>query len=373
MINEKRLIGLAQKLIKTESETGNEYNAAMIIKREMEDMGLAVKTYEFAKKRPNVIGVLKSKEKKKTLLITTHIDVVPAGRGWKYSPYSAKICNGKIYGRGSTDCKGNIAACLEAVRSLIEEKIKLEGDLIVACAVDEEKGSKFGLKPLIERKIIMSSNALVLDASNFDIIVAQKGLIHLKVRIFGKKAHGAYPQKGINAIEIASDIICDIKKHRFKYKKHPLLNKPTINIGTIKGGDKVNIVADYCEFEIDLRYLPKTNSEHLLKEIRKIIEKRTKKYKIEIEDMQRPYEIDKDNIMVKVLLNSAKKLGLKQEIRGSSGATPITFFQDKSAIATGFGSKNKAHTTNEYVKIKDLINGAKLIEEFVKEYMRYSK
>ena len=85
--------------------------------------------------------------------------------------------------------------------------------------------------------------AIILDADDFNIIIAQKGLIHFQVKIFGKKAHGAYPDKGINAIEIASKIIQALDAYRFSYKRHPLLKKPTINIGTIAGGDKVNIVA----------------------------------------------------------------------------------------------------------------------------------
>jgi len=373
MINERRLTRLAQNLIRLPSENppGNEFESAMLVKREMEDIGLDVRVYEFAKRRPNVVGILRGAGKK-SLLLTPHIDVVPAGKGWRHEPFGAEIKNGRIYGRGSSDCKGNVAACLEAVRSLKEDKAKLSGDVVIAVTVDEEAGSKCGLIPLL-KKLPRCDAALVVDAANFDIVIAQKGLIHFKVRVFGKKAHGAYCWMGVNAIEAASKIISDMKKHAFACKRNRLIEKGvTINIGTIKGGDKVNIVADNCEFEADLRYPPGMNQKLILNEIKKIVERRAKKYKIEIEDAQRPYEISKGHELVKTLAMCARKLNIRPSIKGSCGATVMTFFRDKNipAVTTGFGAYNQAHATDEYVKINDLVKGAKLLEEFAKEYLR---
>jgi acetylornithine deacetylase/succinyl-diaminopimelate desuccinylase family protein len=295
---------------------------------------------------------------------------VPAGSGWKYNPYQAKIKDGKIYGRGATDCKGNLACGLEAIRSIVEDAVQLDYDIIFAATVDEETSSKYGLIPLLRRKILKPTFTLILDASSFDIIIAQKGLIHFKVKIFGRRAHGAYPHLGINAIEIAAKIITKLKSLSFKYKRHPLLRPPTINIGTIIGGDKVNIVADFCEFSVDLRFLPGMKPNDILRQIKKIISKYTRKFKLEIESIQSPYEIKRANPLVKILSTATKKIKRKAKLKGSEGATVITFFQDLNipAIATGFGARATSHATDEYAKIDDLYNGAEVLAEFLKDF-----
>jgi succinyl-diaminopimelate desuccinylase len=374
MVNKARLIKLTQQLIRLESQNppGNEYKIASFVSRYLKRLGLKVKTYEFAQKRPNVVGILKGKTSGKPLLFNPHLDTVPAGRGWKFPAFAGKIYKNRIYGRGATDCKGNLAVGMEAINSLIEEKIKLNRDIIFAATVDEETGNKFGLIPLLRKKILNPAAAIILDADNFDIVIAQKGLIHFKIIIFGKKAHGAYPQRGVNAIEIAAKVIRRLKEYKFSYKKHKLLKPPTINIGQIEGGDKVNMVADWCELKVDLRFLPGMNPQQLLKIIRKIVSKDTKKFKIEIEALQYPSELDRGNYLVNCLIKTNKRLSNKAKIKGSEGATVMSFFNEKKipALATGFGSRGCGHASDEYVKINDLYKGAKAIEEFIKEFCR---
>ena len=214
--------------------------------------------------------------------------------------------------------------------------------------------------------------ALILDSDEFDTIIAQKGLIHCRVKLFGKKAHGAYNWRGINAIEASARIISDLKKHKFFYKKHPLLRPPTLNIGTIKGGDKTNIVADHCEFSVDARYLPGMNPKDILADFRRIIQKEIGKFKIEIDDIQYPYEIDPAHALVKCYASSARQLKVTAQLKGSEGATVISFFKKKGipAIATGFGAHETAHITDEFAKIETLYKGVMVLERFVKDYDR---
>jgi len=375
MVNKARLVKLTQQLIKLESENppGNEYKISAFVTRYLKRLGLKVKTYEFAKKRPNVVGTLKVRSSGNSLLFSPHLDTVPAGRGWKFPPFSGKIYQNRIYGRGATDCKGNLAVGMEAINSLVENRIKLNCDIIFAATADEETGNKFGLIPLLKRKILTPSAAVILDADNSDIIVAQKGLIHFKILIFGKKAHGAYPERGINAIEIAAKVISKLKKYKFSYKKHNLLKPPTINIGQIQGGDKVNMVADYCEIKVDLRFLPSMNPRRLMKTIKKIVASEANKFKIKIDAVQNPSEIDRNIYLANCLLKANKKLSNKAKIKGSEGATVMSFFNEKGipALATGFGSRGCGHASDEYVKIDDLYKGAKVIEEFIKDFNDY--
>lgn len=372
MVNKKRLINLTRQLIRINSENpgGNEAKIALFIKDYLNALGVKVKTYEFEKNRSNIIGILKGKNESHSLLITPHLDTVPAGKSWKMDPFEAKIKNGRIYGLGATDCKCNLACALEVIKSLTEDNKQLDYNLIFAATADEESGSDLGLIPLLDKGILKPDVAVVLDSDDFEIIVTQKGLMHLKVKIQGKKAHGAYPWMGVNAIDIAVKILEETKKLKFAYKKNKYLKPPTINVGTIKGGDKVNVVADWCEFELDFRFLPGEPAKKLLKGLRKVINKYTKKFKIEIEGIQEPYRIEDAHPLVSNFKDAMKKFKIKPLVRGSEGATVITFFQHKNipAVATGFGSSGCAHIADEYVKVDNLYKGALVLEEFLKSY-----
>ena len=383
MVNRERLIKLTQNLIRIDSQNppGDEFCIARFVKKYLNNLGLKTKIYEFKKRRPNLIAILIGKNRRKSVLISPHLDTVPAGKNWHFNPFKGAISKNRIYGLGATDCKGNLACALEVINSLIEDRAVLNYNLIFAATADEETGSGLGLIPLLKKGILKPNAAVVLDSDDFSIIVTQKGLIHLKVKIQGKRAHGAYPWRGINAIDIAMNIIREIKKYRFRYTKNKYLRPPTINIGTIKGGDKVNIVADWCEFELDFRFLPGMSAKILLKEIKGIVKKQIKKFsrksgmprnaaKIEIEGIQEPYYIDKMHSLITYLTKAMRKIKLRPVIKGSEGATVITFFQNKNipAVATGFGSGGCAHIADEYVKVDNLYKGALALEEFLKNY-----
>jgi succinyl-diaminopimelate desuccinylase len=371
MVSEERAARLLQELIRAESENppGNEYNTALIVKQEMEEMGMETTLHEFSPHRPNVVGVLEGIVPGRRLLITPHSDVVPAGEGWSHDPYGGEIEDGKIYGRGASDCKVNVAACLEAVRSLIEEKAPLSGTLILAVTVDEEKGSTLGLIPLLENGVVTFDHAVVADHNNFEIVIAQKGLLHLTITLFGKKAHGAYPWLGKNAIELAAAVIRDLQAFPFVYDPHPLLREPTASVGTIRGGDAVNIIPDRCEFELDIRYLPGMRKNSILKSLRSIVRRHTRRYRIVVEDHQLPYVINGEDPMVQCLLQSARNYRRTARLAGSEGAAPLAFFTHGNAVATGFGVKNVAHQTDEYARIRDLADGARVLEEFIRRYL----
>jgi len=333
-------------------------------------LGLTTKIYEFKNRRSNVLAVLNGKDNRRSLLITPHLDTVPAGKNWHVDPYAARIQGEKIYGLGATDCKGNLACALEAINSIVEDKINLDYKLILAATCDEESGSGLGLIPLLDKGILKPDAAIVLDAEDFDIIVTQKGLIHLKVKIQGRRAHGAYPWRGINAIDLAIDIIKEIKAKKIAYTKQKYLRAPTVNVGTIKGGDKVNIVADWCEFELDFRFLPGTGADELLNALKRIAGKHTNKFMIEIEGIQEPYLINEKHPLITHLVRAMKNVSAKPSIKGSEGATVITFFQHKNipAVACGFGSGGQAHVTDEFVRISNLYKGAKALENFLKNF-----
>ncbi len=371
MVNQPRIVSLAQKLIRANSENpgGTEKAVAEIVKKELIECGFEVKNYEFAKDRTNVVAILKGKNSKKSLLLTPHLDTVPAGANWSHPPFGAEIADGKIYGRGAADCKCNVAVCLEVARIIHEKKISLDYDLIIAATADEETGSRLGLIPLLEKQIIKPTHALVMDGGEFKITIVNKGLLWLKVSAHGKKAHGAYPWKGENAIEKASQIILDLKCHKFRFNPHPLLHPPTINIGAIKGGEQPNMVPDVCEFLIDLRYLPGMNSDSIMADLRTIIEKTTQNYALETIGHHQPHEINRDNALVAALVGATRENDIEAKIDGSEGADVSAYLQKYKIPSVSFGVGSATlHQTDEYVEIYALEKGVEVLIDFLKDF-----
>ena len=377
MINKIRLIKLTKKVISVNSENppGNELALAKFIEKDMRALGLHVKTYTYTKKRPNIVATLKgalprAKAAKEALLLTPHFDTVPIGKGWKYKPLGGQVVGGKLYGRGASDDKGNLASCMEVMRSLVEDKVKLDEDVVMAATVDEETGSHYGIIPLLEREVLKPRLALVMDSDEFNAIIAQKGLIHSRVQVFGKKAHGAYNWRGVSAIEIAAKVINKLKKVKWHYREHSMLRAPTMNVGVIHGGEKVNVVCDFCEFALDTRFVPGMDPKAILKKIRSVVASEADRFKIVVDDLQQPYEIDRAHPFVKTYLNTARKMGCKAAAKGSEGATVMTFFKKHGipAFATGFGAHGTAHTNDEYIYSDTLFKGTKMLEQFIREY-----
>lgn len=372
MINKKRLIKLTQDLLKINSENppGDERRLVVFVARALKKMGLKPEIYTFSPKRDNVLAVLKGRDSKKPLLLTPHLDTVPAGQGWHYPPFSGEMRKGRIYGRGATDCKGNCAIALEVLNSLIDDNFKPEHDVVFLATADEETGSFKGLIPILEKNIVCPRAALILDADEFNIITAQKGLIHFKVSVSGRKAHGAYPERGINAIDHALRLIDILKKMKFSYLPHPLLKPPTINIGTICGGDKVNMVADWCSFEVDLRFLPGMEARLILAKVKKAFDKTKILFSLKVNDVQHPYEISPEHPLVASLKEAARTIVKESKVKGSEGATVITFFKKKNipAVATGYGVSGCAHATDEFITQDNLYCGALVLERFVKMF-----
>jgi succinyl-diaminopimelate desuccinylase len=376
MINRGRLFDLLSELIAIDSQNppGDERRIAQFVAAYLRKAGLKPELVELVPKRANVLcrikGAAGKKGRTRELLVTPHLDTVPAGKSWHHAPLRATKKGGRIYGLGATDCKGNLACCLESICSLCEDRARLGYDLLFCATADEESGSRAGLEPLIAKKVVKPDAAVVLDCEDFEIIVAQKGLLHAKLRLTGKRAHGAYPWQGVNAVEAAARIIAAVSRQKFSYRRNAWLHPPTVNTGTIRGGDKVNIVPDWCEAEFDFRFLPGMDHKTLVAGLKRQAARFSKSFEIEIEGVQQPYEIDRAHPLVRSFEKAMRSRGVRPKVTGSEGATVISFFQAAGipSVATGFGTTGCCHVADEYVEAENLWKGAGVLEEFLKVF-----
>lgn len=375
-INEKEIVKLTCDLIKkkTVNPPGNEYLAKEIVTKAMKDLGMKIEIKEKEKGRTNIIGKI-GKGKPKIALIA-HVDVVPAGDGWKTNPFKPVIKNGKIYGRGALDDKGCFAVAWAAIKAFLGKNPKLKGTIYLVAAADEEKGSELGAKWLI-RKGFRPDMALIPDNGLMDAaIIGEKGVTQIKITSFGKQAHGSTPELGVNAIEKLAQLLLSIKKINFGKRFHKDFRPLTLNIGQIEGGHASNIVPARAEARIDIRYPLGMERKDIVKRIKNEAKKLKAKdenahFRIEAIAHKKPHLVSKNSLICQKFLEAAKQLKMPMKLETVGGITvgKDLYFAGIPSICHYPTKKELAHMANEYVEIKNLVKAAQFYTLFLEKIL----
>jgi acetylornithine deacetylase/succinyl-diaminopimelate desuccinylase-like protein len=265
--------------------------------------------------------------------------------------------------------KSGIASILQAISMIDRSKIHFDrGALILHLVSDEESHGHQGMGFLTQKGVIQGDATLVGEPTDLDLVICQKGALWFRISTIGKSAHGSRPHQGVNAIEKMMRLINRLSSISME-KEHPMLGKPTLNIGTIRGGTKVNIVPDRCEIEVDRRMLPSERKEEVLIEIKEALNLLQSQdpyfqYRMEEIDFAEPSEINPDEEIVKMGVEAVQEVrGEKPKIRGFSGFTDARFYINQCHIPTlilGPGEVGQSHTTDESVEVDSLIQAAQI-------------
>jgi len=268
---------LLRKLISTETtaEKG-ELAAADIISAELGRSRIDRRIDSWGQNRTNLIAQIKSAGRRKGLLFACHLDVVgPGEANWKYPPFSGVEREGKIYGRGSADMKGGIAAIVTAIRQLNDSGVRLEGDIVLLAAAGEETDS-CGAKRFVSNfgnKLPEIAGVVVPEPTDFEVVTAHRGMLWLKVQTVGKAAHGSTPELGVNAIASMKTLLDELDNYKIRFEPHKLLGGCSMSVNTIAAGKEINVVPDKCEIRIDIRTLPGQEYQDIICDFEKIFAK----------------------------------------------------------------------------------------------------
>ncbi len=305
------------------------------------------------------------------------MDTVPVSneKDWKVSPFSAKIIDGNLYGRGAYDMKASLAAMVFTLKVLSE--LDLNGNLIATFVVDEEPGScsEIGTKYLLDRGL-KGDACIVCEPGTKKICIGTKGGYRLKLISRGESlstgsSKWERKEKGNNAVINLAKVLLELEKLELTYKETELFKsrKPVITPGTlIKGGSGINVVPDYCEATVDVRLLPSQTKGQVKGEILNCIEKlkeKVPKINIEIRDLMfvPSVYISKTERIVKILKNNAKFILGKEPEIGITGSWCDAHFFIENGIPTicGFGPDgDNFHGVNEFVCVDSIIQTTKI-------------
>jgi acetylornithine deacetylase/succinyl-diaminopimelate desuccinylase family protein len=372
-IDMDEVVALTRQLIKIPSENppGEEEAVSEFIAEKLSSIGLTVRFHDYKPRRPNVVGLLSGKEEEPILMFNGHTDTVPVGEKslWATDPFSANVRDGRIYGRGATDMKAALAAIISAAEAIVKCGVKLKGTLMISCVADEEV-TGFGTKDLVDRGY-RADFAVVGEPTELKVKTAHKGVLWVRTVTKGKAAHASMPHEGVNAIYEMSKICLILKdmSHQLMMKKHPLLGSPTINVGTIKGGLKTNVVPDHCEITIDRRLIPGENPKSAKFEIDTVLDslkKQDPQFQVESEiiNVAEPSETPTDELIVRVAREAVEEVtGMDPGVTGFTATCDMRFLVNQAKIPTiilGPGSLRQAHIVDEYVEVQQVFNAAKI-------------
>lgn len=339
----------------------------------MKSAGLQVFTHTLAHQRLNVVGILPGTGGGKSLLLNAHMDTV--GFEGMPDPLSGEIREGRVYGRGSQDMKGSLAAMLAAALAVKSLAVPLRGDLVIACVADEEYAS-LGTEDLVRH--YHADAAIVTEPTDLVIGLAHRGFIWFEVETTGRAAHGSRYTEGIDAIMHMGRFLSgldQLEKALLQHPPHPHAGPPSLHASTIQGGSEWSIYPAHCRLAIERRTIPGETVDSALAELQQIIDQ------LRSEDRQfdasvrptlwrSPFEIDPKAEIVR-LVEQAVSRQLKQPPRhgGASFWTDAALLSQAGIPSLLLGPAGAGlHSAEEWVDLQSTFDLAEILAQTTLEF-----
>jgi acetylornithine deacetylase len=345
---------------------------ASLIAAEMRRAGLDVSIETVTHGRPNVVGVLEGRASGQTLMLCGHTDTV--GVAGMINPFTPVEHDGRLYGRGSQDMKGGVAAMIAAAAAIAEHGGLASGRLVVAAVVDEEHSS-IGADALV--KSWRADAAVVTEPTGLEIAVGHKGFAWVEVVVEGKAAHGSRPADGQDAILRLGRVLSRLElldRALQAGPPHPLVGTGSLHASIIQGGHELSSYPDRATLQLERRTVPGDPESIALNEVIEILEL------LSHEDAtfhgsataifsRPPYEIAADHELPRLLATSLERVGGSPRITGASFWTDAAVLAHAGIPSVLFGPGGAGlHSTEEYVNVADVLRCRDALVELVRGF-----
>jgi putative selenium metabolism hydrolase len=388
---EKEIIAFCRELVRTRSYSGEEADITKKLKLYFQKMGYDhVGNDEYG----NIIGRIKGNRPGRSILFEGHLDTVPVSNlgKWTHNPFEGEIIDGKIYGRGASDMKGALSAMVcAACYFTADTKRDFAGNIYVAGAVHEECFEGIASRKISKK--IKPDLVVIGEASECNLKIGQRGRAEIIVETYGKPAHSAYPQNGVNAVYQMNRLIEKIKEIDLPHNQ--FLGDGILVLTDIKSSPYpgASVIPEYCKATYDRRLLVGETKESVLKPILEIINQMAREdpdfkgkaslargqercYTGELIEGERFFPawlFSEDDEFVKKATQALRKSGLNPEIAYYPFCTNGSHYAGEKGIATiGFGPSQEklAHIIDEYIEIEQLFKATCGYYEIMREFLR---
>jgi acetylornithine deacetylase len=314
--------------------------------------GFEVHRLEHHAGRPSIVGIARGTGGGRSLMFNGHVDTVTLA-GYDGDPLDPVIKDGKLYGRGSFDMKGGVAAMMVAAARAKAKGVG--GDILVACVADEEYAS-FGTEEVVER--FKADAAIVTEPSHLEVTIAHRGFVWFDVEVQGRAAHGSRPELGIDAIAKAGKFLValeELDKNLRANPAHPILKSGSVHASIISGGEELSSYPANCLIRLERRTIPGETVQSTKAELQEIIDRIAAihpdfKAAVTTGLARPPFEIGKDEMIVQALRNSATtRLNKTPDWRGEPFWTDCAILQSAGIPCVMFGADGGgAHAATEW-------------------------
>ena len=349
-----------------DASVAGEERMGRVFAEAMEGMGYAVEWQWVAPGRPNVFAKGGAKDGR-IWLLESHMDTVGT-EGMTCDPFAAEVREGKLHGRGASDCKGGMAAALAALSRVDLAKVAARGEQIWSLGTMGEETGNNGARaslPLLPDRIWRT---VVLEPTESAVVHASKGIAAIAVELEGRSAHGSNPEQGVNAIyaagEFARRLVALAEAEGERYG-NGLVGKPSVNVGMISGGIAPNVVAPRCRVEFDWRVVPPETIGEVKEKIAGILdglkaEGRCLGWSMEQFQNNDALSTPGDSALVEELAAACRASGLEGRRGGVRWCCDASVFCGRSGetVVFGPGSIKQGHASDEWIDVAELEKAA---------------
>jgi len=331
--------------------------AASLLAGVLAEWGFAVEMQEVAPGRPNVIART-GRRGGPALMFNGHLDVVGTD-GMVHEPFDPALRDGRIYGRGSADMKGGIAAmCAAAARAASAT----DAELVIAAVIDEENES-LGTRALVDRGI-RADAAIVTEPTRLAIMPAHRGFVWLEIELRGRAAHGSRYDIGVDAIRHAGLLLAELDAFEERVlvtRTHPLLGRASLHASLVQGGIGMSTYPDRCLLSIERRTVPGETVASVVDEVRDAFARVAARRpafdaSVRVITAQGPSDVSPEAAVVQSLTRAIESEGMTATIEGMSAWTDAAILNEAGipSICFGPGDIRLAHAAEEWIPVAEI-------------------
>lgn len=379
MIDQAQVAGLLADLVRIESVNpelvssgSGEAAIARYVVEFLKTAGLQTQLQETSPGRFNAVGILRGRGGGRSLMLNGHLDTV--GVAGMEDPFSARVKDGRLYGRGAQDMKGGVAAALLAAATLARGP-SLKGDLVVAAVADEEWKS-LGTRALLAE--VRTDAAIVMEPTGLEVATAHKGFVWAELETQGRAAHGSRPEEGLDAIAFMGRVLGEIERLGQELNaapRHPLLGCGSVHASLISGGQELSSYPAQCRLSLERRLLPGEDAATFECELGEVVSRLSKRdpgfrARYALGYSAPALETARESPIAQVLLACARKVvGPEAKFGAQSFWTDAALLHAASIPSVLFGPGGAGlHSTVEYVRLEDVVLCAETLAECARAF-----